>query len=197
MNKTNTSQKKRVITSVIYATIVALLVMACAITIAVVNNRNDNPTTGEIGNNDELPVATVTFVLPMQNATIAKDYSGAKLQYNDTLKQWEIHKAIDFVPTDNLSVYAVANGTVTNVYTNYLEGTVIEISHDDGLVSIYKSLDSDVLVQVGDTVSAGTEIGTVSNSMAQELNTSSHLHFEMTLNGVKVDPNDYLSLGDK
>lgn len=197
MNNTNASQKKKVITSVIYATIVALLVMACAITIAVVNNRNNNRPTGDVGGTDDLPVSAVSYVLPMQNATIVKDYSGAKLQYNDTLKQWEIHKAIDFVPTDNPAVYAIANGTVTNVYTNYLEGTVVEISHDNGLVSIYKSLDSDVLVKVGDAVTAGTQIGTVSTSMAQELNTNAHLHFEMTLNGVKVDPNDYLSLGEK
>ena len=98
MNNTNISQKKKIITSVIYATIVALLVMACAITIAVVNNKNNSRPTGDVGGDDDLPVSAVSYVLPMQNATIVKDYSGAKLQYNDTLKQWEIHKAIDFYP---------------------------------------------------------------------------------------------------
>ena len=78
-----------------------------------------------------------------------------------------------------------------------MEGTVVEISHSDGIVSIYKSLASDVSVAVGDTVSAGQVIGQVGDSMAQESNTGAHLHFEMTVNGVKVDPNDYLSLGDK
>ena len=133
----------------------------------------------------------------MKNATISKDYSGSELQYNDTLKQWEIHKAIDFKAGDDLDVFAVSNGTVSNVYTNYLEGTVIEITHNNGLTSVYKSLASDVNVKVGDKVSAGQTIGKAGETMAQELNTGAHLHFEMLSNGVKVDPNNYIDLGNK
>jgi len=54
-----------------------------------------------------------------------------------------------------------------------------------------------VNVSVGDKVSAGSIIGQVSESMAQELNTGAHLHFEMTKNGAKVNPNDYIDLGNK
>lgn len=195
MDKTNFQQKKKVVMNYVYAILIGILVIACAVTIALVSANNSNGR-ADVGD-DGVDVSTTTYVVPMQNATIAKDYSGNELQYNDTLKQWEIHKAIDFIATDNLNVYAVADGTVSNVYTNYLEGTVVEISHSDGIVSIYKSLASDVSVAVGDTVSAGQVIGQVGDSMAQESNTGAHLHFEMTVNGVKVDPNDYLSLGDK
>lgn len=195
MDKTNSQQKKKVVMNYVYAILIGILVIACAVTIALVSANNSNGR-ADVGD-DGVDVSTTTYVVPMQNATIAKDYSGTELQYNDTLKQWEIHKAIDFIATDNLNVYAVADGTVSNVYTNYLEGTVVEISHSDGIVSIYKSLASDVSVAVGDTVSAGQVIGQVGDSMAQESNTGAHLHFEMTVNGVKVDPNDYLSLGDK
>lgn len=195
MDKTNSQQKKKVVMNYVYAILIGILVIACAVTIALVSADNSNGR-ADVGD-DGVDVSTTTYVVPMQNATIAKDYSGTELQYNDTLKQWEIHKAIDFIATDNLNVYAVADGTVSNVYTNYLEGTVVEISHSDGIVSIYKSLASDVSVAVGDTVSAGQVIGQVGDSMAQESNTGAHLHFEMTVNGVKVDPNDYLSLGDK
>lgn len=179
----------------VYAVLIGILVIACAVTIALVSTNNSN-NRADIGD-DGIDVSTTTYVVPMQNATIVKDYSGSELQYNDTLRQWEIHKAIDFQAGDDLNVYAVADGTVSNVYTNYLEGTVIEISHSDGIVSIYKSLNSEVSVAVGDNVSAGQIIGQVADSMAQESNTGTHLHFEMTVNGVKVDPNDYLSLGDK
>ena len=195
MDKTNFQQKKKVVMNYVYAILIGILVIACAVTIALVSADNSNGR-ADVGD-DGVDVSTTTYVVPMQNATIAKDYSGTELQYNDTLKQWEIHKAIDFIATDNQNVYAVADGTVSNVYTNYLEGTVVEISHSDGIVSIYKSLASDVSVAVGDTVSAGQVIGQVGDSMAQESNTGAHLHFEMTVNGVKVDPNDYLSLGDK
>lgn len=195
MDKTNTNLKKKVGLNYMYATIIAMLVIACAITIALVNANN---TTNEASiNNSTVPVASTTFVVPIRNATIVKDYSGSELQFNDTLKQWEIHKAIDFKVGDDLNVYAVSDGTVSNVYTNYLEGTVIEISHKNGIVSVYKSLNKDVKVSIGDSVSAGTVIGTAGDSMAQETNTGAHLHFEMTKNGTKINPNDYIDLGNK
>ena len=196
MDKTKTNQKKNSMTSYIYAGIVALLVIVCAITIAVVNIKNTSTNEANIGS-ETVEVATTTYVVPMKNATIAKDYSSSELQFNDTLKQWEIHKAIDFVASDDLNVYAVSAGTVSNVFTNYLEGTVVEISHSNGIVSVYKSLTNDTKVSVGEKVSAGTLIGTVAESMAQELNMGAHLHFEMLKNGVKVNPNDYLDLGVK
>ena len=194
MNKVNNIQKKNPAINYVYALIVAMLVIACAVTVAVVGAKNTSK--ANIGE-ESLPVSGTVYFVPMKNATIAKDYSGAELQYNATLKQWEIHKAIDFLAGEDLNVYAVADGTVSNVYTNYLEGTVVEISHKDGVVSIYKSLVKEVSVSVGDKVGAGSVIGKVGETMAQEVNTGAHLHFEMTKNGVKVDPNDYLDLGDK
>lgn len=196
MQKINTEQKKKIILNYVYATLVGVLVVACAIVIALVNAKPSTPTEN-ITPSDTIPVATVTYVVPIKNATIAKDYSSSELQYNDTLKQWEIHKAIDFVASDDLNVYAVSNGTISNIFTNYLEGTVIEISHGNGLVSVYKSLNKETSVSVGDKVSAGQIIGSISETMAQELNTGAHLHFEMLLNGVKINPNDYLDLGNK
>ncbi len=195
MNNTINQQKKKTIMTYIYATIIGLLVVACAVTIAVVSTSNGNSLNvgGEV-----VDVSNNTYIVPMRDYTIQKDYSASELQYNDTLKQWEIHKAIDFLAGEDLDVMAVADGTVSNVYTNYLEGTVVEITHSNGVISVYKSLSSDsVTVASGDKVSAGTVIGKASDSMAQELNNGAHLHFEMTVNGVKVDPNDYLALGNK
>lgn len=197
MGKTNSQQRKKITYNYLYATLIGLLVVACAVTIALASSAGTKVNSNaNIGGND-VPVAAVSYVVPMRNATIAKDYSATELQYNDTLKQWEIHKAIDFKAGDDLQVYAVSNGTVSKVYSNYLEGTVVEINHANGLVSVYKSLASDVLVKVGDKVSAGEVIGNVSDTMAQELATGAHLHFEIELNGNKVNPNDYIDLGSK
>ena len=196
MDKTKSKQKNNSLVSYIYAAIIALMVLACAVTIAVINAKNTN-SQANVGTGETVLVVASTYVVPMKNATIAKDYSGSELQYNDTLKQWEIHKAIDFVAGDDLNVYAVGEGTVSNVYTNYLEGTVVEISHKDGLVSVYKSLAKDVNVSVGDKISAGNVIGQVAETMASELKVGAHLHFEMLKNNVKVNPNDYLDLGNK
>ena len=193
MNNSKSVQKKNS-WNYIYALIIGMLVVACAVTIALISSNNTSR--ANIGDTT-IPVSSSVFVVPMKDATIAKDYSGAELQFNATLKQWEIHKAIDFLAGEDKNVYAITNGTVSNVYTNYLEGTVIEITHKNGLMSIYKSLNKDVKVKVGDVVSAGNVIGQVDESMAQEQSVGAHLHFEMTKDGVKVNPNDYLDLGNK
>ena len=141
--------------------------------------------------------STVTPYMPVLNATIYKEYCGDKLTYNSTLKQWETHNAIDFQVANGSSVYSILDGVVEKVYTNVLEGTVVVISHDNGLVSTYGSLDSDASVSVGDKVSRGDEIGVVSSSATAESDAGAHLHFSMTDNGVKVDPASYLSITTK
>lgn len=196
MDKSNSTQKKNNAMSYVYATIIAMLVIACAITIAVVNLK-DSKKSLSVGDGETVPVSGNVYVLPMNGATVAKDYSASELQFNDTLKQWEIHKAIDFLAGEDKSVVAVSDGTVSKVFTNYLEGTVVEITHKDGIVSIYKSLAKDVNVSVGTKVKAGDKIGQVDETMAQEANTGAHLHFEMQKNGKKIDPNKYLNLGNK
>ena len=195
MNSANNSQKKKMVLNYVYATLIGLLVVACAVSIALVSSANTSRANIEVGG-DDVQVSTTTYVVPMKNATVAKDYSGKELQYNDTLKQWEIHKAIDFLAGDDLNVYAVAKGKISNVYTNYLEGTVVEIAHDNGLVSVYKSLSTSA-VEIGASVNAGDVIGEAGTSMTQELNSGAHLHFEMLQNGKKVDPNNYIDLGAK
>lgn len=199
MSKTNQTQpqKKRTLITCIYATIIGLLILACAIIIATVSAAKGR-TNQEIGGENVVDVATKpAFVAPMEGATIAKDYSSTKLQYNDSLKQWEIHRAIDFVAGENANVYAISDGTVTNIIENdYLLGTVVEITHANGLVSRYMSLANEVNVKMGEKVSAKTLIAQA-GTMTRELNTGVHLHFELELNGDLVDPNNYFSLGNK
>ena len=196
MNKQNTSNKRRIAYNYLYATLIGLMVVSLAVIIALASANGATKTNISI-NNEAVPTAVTTFVTPIKNAVIVKDYSGSELQYNDTLKQWEIHKAVDFKAENETEVYSIADGTVMNVYTNYLEGTVIEISHANGLVSTYKSLANDTKVSVGEKVTAGQVIGNAGSTMAQELNSGAHLHFEMSKNGNKINPNDYLSLGNK
>ena len=198
MNKTNSQpQKKRTLYTCIYALIIGLVILACAIIIATISTQRGK-TNQEVGGSEDLvEVSGSSYVVPMFGATVCKDYSSTKLQFNNSLKQWEIHKAVDFLVGEDANVAAIHNGTVSKVYKNHLEGTVIVISHSNGLESIYKSLSENVKVKVGDVVSAGQLIGTASDSMAEEQAMGAHLHLEIHLNGDPVDPNNYLSLGNK
>jgi len=184
--------RKNTIKNATYALLIAVTIILSAVIIAV----NSNNTSAS--NNAAISVGTkpVTYVAPMENASVVKDFSNKELQYNDTLKQWEIHKALDITSDTSNNVFAIANGTVTNVYTNYLEGGVIEITHENGIKSVYKSLD-DISIKNGDYVNGGDVIASISTSMARELNTGAHLHFEMFENDLSINPNNYIDFSNK
>ena len=94
-------------------------------------------------------------------------------------------------------VIACFNGKVTNIYNNYLEGTTIEITHEDGLISLYQGLNSETKVNLNDEVVVGQAIGTVSNALKIEGEESTHIHFELIKDGDKVDPANYIQIGSK
>ena len=184
--------RKNTIRNATYAIIVAMIIIISATIIAVSANKGSAPSNATIA----VGTKAATYVSPMDNASVVKDFSNKELQYNDTLKQWEIHKALDIISDTSSNVYTIAEGTVTNVYNNYLEGGVIEITHDNGIKSVYKSLD-DISVKKGDFVKTGDLIGAVSTSMSRELNTGAHLHFEMFENEISVNPNNYIDFSNK
>lgn len=149
--------------------------------------------------NDNNPVNTdpISFYNPLLNFTVAKEFNDTNLVYNSTLKQWEAHKGVCLTAPENSEVFAVLDGVVEDVYSNYLNGTVVVLSHANNLKTYYSSLDEDVPVKKGDTVKQGDVIGKISNTGANELNLGNHLHFEVTENDVKVDPATYLDLENK
>lgn len=151
-------------------------------------------------NEDNVQTSTptaITFVMPVANGTIIKDFSSTTLKYNSTLKQWESHKAVDIKGADDASVLSAYAGEVISVETSYLMGTVVKIKHNSSLVTVYGSLDENVSVSVGDTVTKGQLIGKVATSAKSEANDGPHLHFEVLLDNVKVDPNLYLETSNK
>ena len=139
----------------------------------------------------------ISFVMPIENGEIIKDYSSSSLKYNATLKQWEAHKGVDIKGADDASVRAAYKGEVLSVENNYLTGTVVTIRHTNGLQTVYSSLDEDVSVKIGDKVQTGQVIGKVSTTAKSEAADGPHLHFEVIENNKKVDPNLYLESSNK
>lgn len=165
-------------------------ILATIIAVSVSSSRVDE--------GDNLPTSsTISPFMPVANASIYKGYYGDSLCFNETLRQWETHKAIDFQVANGSKVYAMLDGVVKNVYTNLLEGTVVVLEHDGGLVSTYGSLGDDISVSVGDSVSRGDAIGVVSDSATCEASADAHLHFVLEKDGEKVDPSAYLNISNK
>lgn len=98
------------------------------------------------------------------------------------------HTGLDIGVSRGTSVKAAASGTV--IYAGYKGsyGNLVIISHGNGVQTYYGHLDK-LLVSAGDTVSQGAEIaksGSTGNS------TGPHLHFEVRLNGVALNPQNYV-----
>ena len=100
---------------------------------------------------------------------------------------------MDIKSEQGTKVLATSAGVVKNVGVN-TEGTYIEIDHQNGFSTIYGNLQEEVSVNVGDSVTAGQEIGKVGNTtnLAYE-EYGSYLHFQVLENGVEVDPAKYVS----
>lgn len=100
------------------------------------------------------------------------------------------HKGIDIGAPKGTSVKAVASGTVTVSSNGYNGGygNYIIISHGNGVETVYGHC-SALYVKVGQRVSQGQSIAAVGNTGRS---TGNHLHFEIRVNGVAQNPQNYL-----
>ncbi|MBQ7202637.1 MAG: peptidoglycan DD-metalloendopeptidase family protein [Eubacterium sp.] len=99
------------------------------------------------------------------------------------------HGGIDFPVPTGTEVHAAAAGKVIvalNLWYSY--GHYIIIDHGNGLSTLYAH-NSKLLVGVGDHVSRGQ---TISLSGSTGNSTGPHVHFEVRINGQRVNPWNYL-----
>lgn len=171
-----------------YLFIAGALILFATVLISAINSNLTNGKPVDVNNGN------VVFSMPVLNSQVTKGYSSTELQYDDILNVWEIHKAVDFKTAKGTNVYCALDGTVSSIETNLLDGTVVTVSHADGLVTKYASLDSDVEVAVGDSVKGGDVIGTAGGTSATENLEEVSVHFEIWKDGTAVDPAGYLEI---
>lgn len=100
------------------------------------------------------------------------------------------HFGTDIVTSPKSPVMAALDGTVIFTGWTMETGYVIEIQHNNNLVSVYKH-NSALLKEAGDLVRAGEAISVVGDS--GELYTSGpHLHFEIWYKGSPLDPEKHI-----
>lgn len=99
------------------------------------------------------------------------------------------HPFIDIAAPENSVVSAVLDGSVISADYSDDNGYVIQIQHDNNLISIYKH-NAKLLKKVGDKVSTGGPVSLVGST--GKLSTAPHLHFELWYKGKPVNPTDYI-----
>jgi murein DD-endopeptidase MepM/ murein hydrolase activator NlpD len=121
-------------------------------------------------------VGTGQLIWPVPGGVITQYYSS-------------YHKAVDIAAPTGSTVIAAAAGTVTwSGWKNNGGGLVIAIDHGNGIVTLYNHLGS-VWVAAGTAVAAGQGIAAVG---CTGVCTGPHVHFEVVVDGVIVNPLRYL-----
>ena len=104
-----------------------------------------------------------------------------------------MHGGIDIGAASGTSIKAFAGGKVVqNVAWNKSAGNYIKIDHGNGVATRYLHMKQPSPLKVGAEVAAGQEVGLVGNT---GVGTGAHLHFEIHINGEKVDPLEYVKPG--
>jgi len=142
----------------------------------------DNPLTAKAYESASKGTGSVSNKLryPTDYNEIIADFDNSGAHY---------HGGVDFPCPNDSPVYAAADGTVIlaeELYNDY--GYYIIIDHGNGLSTLYAH-NSELLVEAGEKVSVGQVIarsGSTGNS------TGPHCHFEVRINGERVNPAEYL-----
>jgi murein DD-endopeptidase MepM/ murein hydrolase activator NlpD len=117
-------------------------------------------------------------------------FSPVKGLVTNSFKPSEDHYGTDVVAAPNEVVKAVLGGTVIMATWTLETGYVIQIQHENDLISVYKH-NAELLKRVGDRVRVGEPIAIVGNS--GELTTGPHLHFELWHDGNPLNPENYVT----
>lgn len=96
---------------------------------------------------------------------------------------------ISYGGIDNFDVLAIYEGTVTSITEDNLLGTIVEITHENNMISIYQSM-GELNVKENQKVNQGEVIGK-SGVCNIEKDLNNHLHFELIINGMVVNPESY------
>ena len=144
-----------------------------------------------------VPIPSVTRK-PLQTAApvegeIVVVYAMDSLGYNPTTRDWRTHNGVDIAAEEGSKVCAAAEGTVYTVYEDDTMGMTVVIRHQDGYITKYASLASEVMVKAGDAVAMGQQIGYVGNTALLESAIGDHLHFSVTRDDEPVDPAEFLN----
>lgn len=100
-----------------------------------------------------------------------------------------MHEGVDFGAGMGTPIRAAAAGTVVAAGDRGGYGTATIVDHGNGLATLYAH-QSQLLVAPGTVVTAGQVIGAVGST---GFSTGPHLHFEVRVRGVPVDPLPYLA----
>lgn len=138
------------------------------------------------------PVSAGQLIWPVPKNTITAYFHDPDYPFRNIFE----HPAIDVRAGQSTPVKAADNGYVAVAKNGGAKGySYIMIIHDNGLATVYGHVSKiyvtpDTPVRQGDII--GLSGGMPGTAGAGRLTTGPHMHFEVRLNGIPVNPLDYL-----
>ena len=206
MEKKIVFSDKSLTAKIVYAAVIAILCIT-AVVVGIVGAASrskdipnedsgssmDGVTPSPAPENKPVTESKLSFIAPTAG-TVVKEHSLEMPVFSLTLGEWRVHTGIDISCEEGAGVFASEAGVVTGIYSDPMLGYTVEITHRGDIKTRYSNLSSDVgTLKVGDEVALGDKIGVVGDSSISELAEEPHLHFEVLLKDVKVNPMDYIS----
>lgn len=142
----------------------------------------------DLAKNKEKMLACIPAIQPISNKDLTRTASGWGFRIHPIYKIRKFHFGMDFTAPTNTEIYATGDGVVEIVEsTKRGYGNMVMINHGYGYKTIYGHMNI-IKAKVGQVVKRGDVIGYVGNT---GLSTAPHLHYEVELNGNKVNPVNY------
>jgi murein DD-endopeptidase MepM/ murein hydrolase activator NlpD len=132
-------------------------------------------------------INTLPIMFPEHQARITSYYGN---RGRVPRKKSRFHFGIDIQGGKSCGIYAAADGIVVKASKDGAYGNIIEIKHYNKFSSRYAHLNK-IYKKAGDKVFMGEKIGTQGRS--GRVFGGEHLHFEILLNGKRIDPFNFLS----
>lgn len=145
---------------------------------------SESPSTLKADNSvrDGIPVLTP---VPKRLAKITSPFG---LRIHPTLGRPIKHNGVDFGSGRGAEVYAASSGKVVLADFNGSYGNYVIVEHQEGSSSVYAHLDK-IVVSKGSRIKKGDLIGYTGNTGRTS---GPHLHYEVRIKGIPVDPAGYL-----
>ena len=118
-----------------------------------------------------------------------KKQQDALIYYENIYMQ---NTGVMYTSSNKFNVLAVLDGTVKKVKDDEIMGKIIEVEHDNNVISIYQSVDS-VNVSPGQKVTQGQIIAQAANNPIVDANAYA-LHFEVYKNGQLINPESFYKM---
>jgi phosphotransferase system IIA component len=142
----------------------------------------------EMARTKEKRLAARPAIQPISIKKLTRFGSSFGMRNHPILKQWKMHEGIDLTAPRGTEIFATADGVVLFAGpTNGGYGRKILIDHGFGYRTLYGHC-YQIKVKRGEKVKRGDVIGTVGST---GLSTRPHLHYEVHVNGRKVNPINY------